>query len=582
MPNPPLSPEEEAKVASYWGALDKGAASNGIAAPSPAGAPASAPSPVDPIAAGAANLGIEPPAGEKVYNDFLPAPDVAGPPAPIGKVSAVSAPLAASPSAPVPTPKDDAEFAAFRAKQDADAATKEAKVASYWGGAPAKANPDPYGVESAHRAQMQSFDDQKAAKREQGDAEAQKLAIINEHQQSLARMQQEDAAIANAERAYASKHFDDGMQEIGRQLDDVRAKKIDPLRQMKEQPALGVISVLGGALGGFYQGFTGGPDNQFLAHLDRQIDRGIAEDERQIRDNKFALDQGVNLLAQQRSQQKDDELASLQTRNLSYEAAKQQISADAADADIPAVKARADDAIAQINGAQAQLAEQIAARKQAQAAAAAGAQFAQAKEVQQAYKEAYEKVLTATGEPAIAETEARRMVQVMYLGGAGPRPAGEVSLGGGMTREQRGKAAADHADAQRVSDEFNVQVDELKRHPALHNLGIGTSLATHFGQRLAPDSSATEQDIEQINTQILQAVGKVAKDADGKPNIAMIERLERRFSIQPSDTKEMAIRKLEGARSTVNALARQQGATGAPRPNQTMSVASDLGAKPVR
>ena len=141
--------------------------------------------------------------------------------------------------------------------------------------------------------------------------------------------------------------------------------------------------------------------------------------------------------------------------------------------------------------------------------------------------------------------------------------------GSGMTREQRGKLQMEHGEASRAAEEFNSQVDSLINHPVLDRLGVVTAAKAKLpgSQRVAPEAAAAEQDLEKINTQTLQAVGKVAKDADGKPNIAMIERLEKRFSIHLGDTKQMAIQKLEGAREVVNALARQQGATNAPAPN---------------
>ena len=62
-------------------------------------------------------------------------------------------------------------------------------------------------------------------------------------------------------------------------------------------------------------------------------------------------------------------------------------------------------------------------------------------------------------------------------------------------------------------------------------------------------------------------IGVLALQGAFAEHVAMIERLEKRFSIHLGDTKQMAIQKLEGAREVVNALARQQGATNAPAPN---------------
>jgi hypothetical protein len=130
-----------------------------------------------------------------------------------------------------------------------------------------------------------------------------------------------------------------------------------------------------------------------------------------------------------------------------------------------------------------------------------------------------------------------------------------------LTVSAPGKAGEDKLkESQTASTEFNRQMDDIVKSPVLDKIGLGTAAFAHLGQRLAPESSKTETQLDTINTQMLQAVGKVAKDADGKPNIAMIERLEERFSVKPGDTKEQALTKIQGARDAVNALARQQGA----------------------
>lgn len=171
---------------------------------------------------------------------------------------------------------------------------------------------------------------------------------------------------------------------------------------------------------------------------------------------------------------------------------------------------------------------------------------------------------------------------ILYAPGSqGDRPP-EAANDFGMGKSGREKIAAERYEAQQTSDEFNSQVDAMKKHPALEDLGVTTGPLSHLGPRVAPGSSKTVQDLQQLNTQIINAIGKVARDAEGKPNVAMMERYEKRFTIEPGDTKEIALQKIEGARSVVNSLARQHGATGAPKPSARQDADEALGARTLR
>ncbi len=149
---------------------------------------------------------------------------------------------------------------------------------------------------------------------------------------------------------------------------------------------------------------------------------------------------------------------------------------------------------------------------------------------------------------------------VPYGGGA---KAGEV---GGMTKEQRGKIAQERFETQTASDEFNRQIEALKVHPVITGTGLSDAALSHLPQRVAPKSTGAKQQLEGISVQMLQSIGKVAKDADGKPNKEMIKELKETFGPHLGDSPEIKQEKLKGLQSAVNALARQQGAT-APEPN---------------
>lgn len=182
---------------------------------------------------------------------------------------------------------------------------------------------------------------------------------------------------------------------------------------------------------------------------------------------------------------------------------------------------------------------------------------------------------TTVGAAADKEAKIRELAKELLKDGRAGSPEDALGLatrtlaGGNMNlgaeaRFKEGSADKKAEGTQHASEVFNKEMDDIKASGLFDKLGLGTAAAAHLGQRLAPGASATDQDLKQVNTQILQAIGKVAKDADGKPNVAMLQRLEERFAINLGDTKAMALQKLEGARATVNALAQQQGANVAP------------------
>jgi hypothetical protein len=601
----PLTPEEEALVNGYWGVAPT--ADGGGAAPfqpNP-GAPGYNPNPGAAPAPARAVLGNTPPIpveqqgaigrafsgqshGPPLFQNPFAKPqtpvdlgEIDQPePVNLGDVDAPGFVPPAARSAPAmgPTPQEDADLAAFNAKLTA---SKPAPTGGGGGTRPA-ANPDPYGIRAATRQAVGSFDDQEGAQRRMGAAQAYGAQLQADHHAELSRRQEEDAAIARAEEDYAAQETEKSFSEIARQLDDVRAKKIQPINFMDQGPATGILAVIASAMGGFYQGITGARENPVTADLDRFIERQVAIDERNLDNEKAGLGQKLNLLGQQRQVHRDRQTANAATRMLVYEAAREQLAADAANADVPWKKAAADAAIAELQRNQAMLLKQFGEAAQQRDRAAAAAAMARDKEVISTYRDTYDKALSAGYTPAQAEFEAKRMIGNLYAPGSqGARPPEEP--GAALGKEGRQKLAFMQHEAQGASDEFNSQVDSLKKHPALDGLGITTGPAASVGgQRLAPGSSAVIQDLNQINTQIINAIGKVARDAEGKPNVLMMERYEHRFSIEPNDTKEIAIQKLEGARNVVNSLARQHGAGNAPKPSARQDEDAALGAKPLR
>jgi hypothetical protein len=449
------------------------------------------------------------------------------------------------------------------------------------GAAGAKPSSDPFGIKAAGDKAVASYDTQSDATRSLGEHEAQKAQNIGLLQAEHARRRFEDSDLEAAHADIAGKRLDASILETQRQLDDVRAKKIQPLTNMNEGPATAMIGVIGGIMGGIYQWATKSEKNPFLEDMDRIIDRQIAIDEKNISNQRAALEGKMNLLQQQRAIYHDDQTARLAAKNLYYEGFKEQLAGESQQYDSPMYKDRAANAIAELSRGQGLLQKQLGEQLRSQAMAGASSALARQKEVIEAYRSTYDKALSAGYSPAVAESEARRMIGVLYNGQGGtPRPPEKDDGMGGMTKEQRGKIAADRYEAQTASDEFNSQIDAMKKHPAILEDSVTAGTMSKLGGRVAPESAKYTQNLDMLGVRLLQAVGKVAKDADGKPNVHMQEEIKRVFMPQPDDTPAMKLQKLEGARDAVNSLARQQGALGAPKPGAAQERADAVGFKP--
>jgi hypothetical protein len=445
----PLSPEEQAMIANYWGAPS--APAPNVPAPSAAApramqdfARTTAPAPGSDDAIAAAYFAGQPkplPAAPTMeatlaaMNGGAPAPVAAPQP-----VSALPPVEMTSPGnlfgqhAPKPTQAPGHEPPPPAVRQPQEFQREMTSGRPVGGPAPvahraAPANPDPWGIRSAQRGMVGAFDAREDAARRLSAAEQDKAVMVGDHTAELARRRTEDATIAQAEQQYAAEHFETQMTELQRQMDDVAAKKIDPKRLMKETPGLGFLAVIGGAIGGFYQGLSRSGENPFMKELNLMIDRDISAQEREIDQANKNVGQQAGLLAQQRALFQDTQAAKMAAKALYYQSAQDELMAEAARYDSPIYQARADDAVAQLEGAKQELLKNIGEANQRAAMAAAGQRYARDKEVQALYRDVYDKVLTATGgNTAMAEAEAKRQVAVVYFpGAAGERPAQQSS-----------------------------------------------------------------------------------------------------------------------------------------------------------
>lgn len=403
----PLSPEEiaraqaeDARVRAYWNpstlaspastpaSADPAAAYFGPPPPPPPApptdivhampepAPRELSQPIDP-----ATLPHQPNPGLPNYNPNYPAPP-GEPPRAWSLISGPAAKARVPPSPPAtrdPAPVSREEAPAtpvygppvkrygpddFRPKPSGGSGGS--KVDDYWG------------VKAEQKKLVGTFDKDAQSKSREGAAEADRMVNMADRQADLARLKEEDAAIALAEQREAEQRFSDHMAETEKQLEAVRAKKIDPQRYLNNRSP--VLTVLGSLFGGIYQGINRLSNNPFIDDLNKEADRDIEAQRTDLANERESVSTRMNLLGQMRAQFKDHQLAELQAKNLIYESAKDRIAAEAARDESPVMQERTTQAVTAIERAQSQLSLQIkeAAKREAEARAAAAAAQARA------------------------------------------------------------------------------------------------------------------------------------------------------------------------------------------------------------
>jgi len=361
----PFSPEELALAQGYYGVPGVNMSDAGAPAPMPAATPA-APPPPDPASYYGPPVAVTMPA-------TLPPEDPAAIVSPMSS-QAPAAPMSTPPKGPPREPQSFVReepgvqpFGPPVAPQGF-ATSNYAKSMPRGGGG----SPDPFGVKGATRDYLGTFDDEKGALRRQAIAEGDRANMMSEQEQILAQAKADDAVVMRLEREEANRIFGESMREQERQLAEVREKKIDPDRLMRED-GMQFKALVGGLLGGLYMGMTKGQSNPFMDQLNRQIDRDIGAQEKNIANERAAVADRMNMLKEQRAIFRDNETANLQARNLYYEAIKEHIAGMSAQYDEPIVHARADQGIAQVDRAQKDIQRQLAEREQQRAASAAAA-----------------------------------------------------------------------------------------------------------------------------------------------------------------------------------------------------------------
>lgn len=327
------------------------------------------------------------------------------PPAPVGLEETLGAanagrPLPVPPSTPsglqqpsIPQEQADAARGLFAApppgeqvgapvvKRGGKPPVDEAPMArSGGGGGSSGSNLGTLGKQAAddRKAYLSSFDTEGEAKAAEARAIATKNTLLGDEQQEAARRQEEDAAIQRA--SY-------------RQMEDVHAKYLAKSQEMtdelsKKKAKLGdffadkstaekVAFAIGGVLGAFLQGLQGSKSNEFVDTVNRLAEQRLQEQKAELEEGKASLALRNSQYAQMREQFGDVKLADQQYRISALTATENHLKAMASQLDNPAVKARADEAIGQLQqqkaAHQAEFSQEALAKAQAQAAASAAA-----------------------------------------------------------------------------------------------------------------------------------------------------------------------------------------------------------------
>ncbi len=265
-----------------------------------------------------------------------------------------------------PSPKDNKEFAALMStlgKGDKPAAPKPSG-----GGGPS----GPSAYDKATKALRGTYDDEKAALQRGTNAEMDRAAEMAQGAHEIAQRKMEDQAVQQTEAETQARHFETYQQETQRQIDDVKSQTIQPNRAYSDSGSA-ALAVIGGVLGGIYQGLNKLEKNPFIEQMNKVMDRDIAAQEHDLATKKGAIGERKSLLADMRATYKDEALAKLQAKNLYYEGAKEDMLARAATYDSPAIQAKADQAVTALSREQAKLDINEAMRKAAAAQAGAAA-----------------------------------------------------------------------------------------------------------------------------------------------------------------------------------------------------------------
>ena len=291
--NGPLSPDVLAAQQAYWNS--PGLTSQAPPpAPEPAGPMVSAPPPPDPAMS---YYGAGPP----------PPPSPAPPPSPPLVPQGPPGKLAASDfgfGGDVPPPPKPASPAAPQAPPPVTTipeVTVAGHAAPRGGGGPS----GPSALDRANAAYRGTFDQDKADLQSGADAEKAKAELMASGMGELARSKMDEQQTAEFEAAHQAETFKKYQDETQRQIDAVRTQTINPNRAYADSGSA-VTAVIGGILGGIYQGLNRLQSNPFIDQMNKNIDRDIAAQEHDIAVKKGGIEDRKSLYAEMRATYKDE------------------------------------------------------------------------------------------------------------------------------------------------------------------------------------------------------------------------------------------------------------------------------------
>ena len=367
-------------------ALDQAAKYYGVQAP--AGAPAianpQAPAITDPALQsqlGAAGISTVPQPASPVAPGQLPAYD----PATMGPIQA------AIPQAPGQVVVPQVDITPGPVGKHSPEAIAKAK--SYFGGGGGGGSPFGKLEGDVKRTREELYGNMEQEKRDVqhiSDLEAAKNKGVAAGQASLAARQAVDESNEWQRQAAEKDTADRFMADTESLANEVRNAKVDGSRVMRDGWTQ-ALTIIGGALGGFYQGLTGGKENEFMKHVDGIIERDIRVQESAIANKKSVLQARQSMFGQMMQQHGDARLARAQLRTLSYEAMRTNLASQAAEMEIPVAQANADRAITLLDrnidaSRKMEADEALRVAKQQAAAAAAARAAAEEKAFQRGVK----------------------------------------------------------------------------------------------------------------------------------------------------------------------------------------------------
>ncbi len=396
--------------------------------------------------------------------------------------------------------------------------------------------------DKAQQRQLGTLDEEKALQGDLGRAKAGRIQSIGDLQEVNAARMQRDAEIQQKQDEDTHAHFQAYLDRSEKLVDEVRNSKIDPGRLMRNADAGQTFSIgIGAAMGGMLAGVNGGP-NQFMAHMDRMIDRDIKAQGDEIDNKKFAVGARNTTFGQMLAESGDRRLAGMQTRNLMYEAMKQKLQADSDRLGIPEVRAQSLLAINAIDQKQAAMDEDMKkhAFMLAQQQAAAG----------------------AAAQRAAEERAWQRQKDVFEMG----HKTDELQV----KREEIGakNAAKPLTEYDKALQERNANIKAIDSGIAnIKGITAGTSIdaaAAHLPSFLPGVTGSTNRTNvrKDYNIQAMMAVGaayKLGTDSTEPKRMELLEHYSEPYVIKSGDNEEVAMQKMAALKTLINQNAEAKG-----------------------